>query len=116
MLIIGEISSGILVACAPTLGPIFFPNRFGPKAKARHQHPSSRRLFRKGSSNGLPYPRPVLSGLHESPYITLAEDDVELKAALGSGNVGQVYAGGTSTPQGSCRHPEPNTPSVHKHL
>ncbi len=34
MLIVGELASGILVACMPTLGPVCFPNRFGPKNQA----------------------------------------------------------------------------------
>lgn len=61
LFILGELCAGILVACVPTLGPVFFRDRFAPKAEAH-----------------LPYSnRP----LHKSPYTTLGEDDIALEPA-----------------------------------
>ncbi|KAL9132936.1 MAG: hypothetical protein Q9175_005892, partial [Cornicularia normoerica] len=87
MIYIGEMSTGILVACVPTLGPVFFPSRFGPSAKARHQYKHTRRTpLPNGSSGRNPLRGPVSGASDERPFATLEEDDVELKAAPKVGN------------------------------
>lgn len=76
MLCVGEMSSGILVACVPSLGPVFFPDRFGPKAKPRYRYNNSD----KRPLHNAP------AGRNERPYKTLEDDGVELKAALSETN------------------------------
>ena len=97
MIVTGEMSTGILVACVPTLGPVFFPSRFGSSAKARHQFQDGRRApLYNGSSGRKPIRAPASGESDERSYTTLGEDDVELKAALKGGNSYQVHAGRTS--------------------
>lgn len=38
----GEVAAGILVACVPTLAPVFHPERFRYRAVARRQRENSR--------------------------------------------------------------------------
>ena len=38
----GEVAVGILVACVPTLAPVFHPERFGRRAVARRQRENTR--------------------------------------------------------------------------
>ncbi|KAL8902134.1 MAG: hypothetical protein Q9207_004866 [Kuettlingeria erythrocarpa] len=77
MLIVGELSSGILVACVPTLGPVCFPNRFGPKNPARFQYKMSRRPLQRASSDGIPLHQPDASSVDPSLY----EDGSKLQPA-----------------------------------
>lgn len=105
MIYIGEMSAGILVACVPTLGPVFFPSRFGPSAKARHQYKHTRRApLPNGSSGRNPLRGPVSGASDERPFATLEEDDVELTAALKVGNGYQVHAGRASGHEKPDRH------------
>ena len=94
MIVTGEMSTGILVACVPTLGPVFFPSRFGSSAKARHQFEDGRKapLYNRPSGR-KPLRGPASGESDERPFTTLEEDDVELKAVLKGGNSYHVHAG-----------------------
>ena len=80
MLVVGELSMGILVACVPTLAPVFFPNRYGPSAKAYQYKPSG------GSNRKAPRgPASDLNGHIDGPFQSLNDDNIELNGALDSG-------------------------------
>ena len=81
MLVVGELSVGILVACVPTLAPVFFPDRFGSSAKAYQYKPSG------ASSRKAPRgPTTDLEGSVDRPFQSLDDDDIEMNAALNSGS------------------------------
>ncbi|KAI4219074.1 MAG: hypothetical protein L6R36_008579 [Xanthoria steineri] len=81
LLVMGEMSSGILVACVPTMGPVFFPNRFRPTKTA---YKLSRRPFQRDA--------PAVSSaesaasINRSPYTTLQEGGSELQAIVRAGD------------------------------
>ena len=60
----GEVAVGILVACVPTLAPVFHPERFGRRAVARRQREDSQHLIagrsRQPSHNLPPASDPTL--------------------------------------------------------
>lgn len=75
-------STGILVACVPTIGPVLFPSRFGAGAKARYQYRDNWRTPYKESSGRTPLRGPLSDGFQQRSFRTLEEGDVELKATL----------------------------------
>lgn len=93
MLIIGELSSGILVACVPTLGPIFFPERFGPKKGVPYQSSTSRRPLRKLPSDGVPFWGPGSDSTDLGPYSSLGDEGRELQTTQSTGFRSEAYAG-----------------------
>ena len=58
-----EASSGIVVACAPTLGPVLFPNRFGPLA--RDKQLSTPKTFGGKTESGRTPPRATVADAFE---------------------------------------------------
>lgn len=93
MIVVGEMSTGILVACVPTLGPVFFPSKFGPSVKTRYQYKNDRMTpLHNGFSGRTPFRGPASNVSDERPFTALEEDDIELKAALKTGNSYQVHA------------------------
>lgn len=81
MLVMGELSSGILVACVPTLGPIFFPDRLGPKRLARYRYRTSQQPLHRNLNNGAFLREPPPLGAGQDPYSSLDEESSELQAA-----------------------------------
>jgi hypothetical protein len=81
MIVVGEMSTGILVACVPTLGPVFFPTRLGPSANARYQYKDSRRTpLHNGASGRTPFRGSASDVSDERPFTTLEEGDIQLKS------------------------------------
>lgn len=117
MIVVGEMSTGILVACVPTLGPAFFSSRFGPGAKARYQCKDSRRTpLYNGSSGRTTFRGPVSALTDDRPFTTLDEDDIELKATLRMGNGYQVHAGRAGILEKPDRHIDANEIGVRQDL
>ena len=117
MLVVGEMSTGVIVACVPTLGPVFSPSRFEPSAKARFQYKDIRRThFTDGSSDRTPIRGPASDIFHERPYTTLEGDHVESKGALKLGNDYHVHAGRASVSESSDRHIHTNKIGVREDL
>lgn len=90
MLVVAEMSTGILVACVPTLGPIFFSNRFRANIKARYQfshlRKNRRTALRNGSTVLTTLGDPASDVFDERPSTTLDEPEVELQDSLKMGN------------------------------
>ena len=80
MLVIGEMSSGILVACVPTLGPVLFPDRFGPRKGVRYQYKLSHRpLHGEGPAGNTSV---SVDSISQTPCITLDEDGTEVPPSI----------------------------------
>jgi len=89
-------STGVIVACVPTLGPVFFPHRFGPNAKAVYQPKGSQGTpLHNESSSRKPLRGQELEDFDERSFTTFERDDVELKAGLKIGSGYQAHAEST---------------------
>jgi hypothetical protein len=77
-------STGVTVACVPTLGLVFCPHRFGPNAKALYQLKGSQGTpLHNEFSSRRPLRGQELEDFDERSFTILERDDVELK--IGSG-------------------------------
>ena len=114
MIVIGEMSTGILVACVPTLGPVFFPDRF---ARSHYKYKDSGKApLHVGSS-----PRKTFRGhgsdrSGERTFTSLEEDDMEFKTALHLGQSYQAHAVRASIIEEPERHVDTNAIEVRKDL
>lgn len=97
MLVVAEMSTGILVACVPTLGPIFFSNRLRANIKARYQlshlRKNRRTALRSGSTLLTTLGDPASDVFDEQQFTTLDEPEAELQDSLKMGSHYQVHTG-----------------------
>ena len=82
MLIVGELSSGIIVACAPTLGPVFFPKQLGLKRKTPDPYNDNDHLRQKSSSSESPFGRRARDSFNGNLYASYIKDDIGLDDPL----------------------------------
>ncbi|TGO47636.1 hypothetical protein BCON_0269g00020 [Botryotinia convoluta] len=101
MIVVGEMSVGIMVACVPTFGPVFFPSRLktntGYQSRSKEWAKSFSKTSRKTHRSG------ILSDTADGSFHTLEDNDIELVRALQTGNDYQVAAG-----RGSAHSEEPD--------
>lgn len=118
MIVIGEMSTGILVACVHHPRTGLLPQPFldpTPKTHYRYKH-SHKAPLQNGSSGRAPLRGPVSGISDERPFTALEEDDVELKAALKGGSGHQVHAGRAGEQESPDRHVDKDKIGVTKDL
>ncbi|KAL6720639.1 ATP-dependent RNA helicase [Lecanora helva] len=120
MFIIGEMATGILVACVPTLGPVIFPRPPVRHNKANQQYPSYTTFSKstaanrkRGRGSHLDMPDPNKKG-----FESLDDEDIELDGGRINGRHGyEVHAKGPTTVIDSPELPvKPNEISVRQDL
>ncbi|KAF2231866.1 hypothetical protein EV356DRAFT_451259, partial [Viridothelium virens] len=92
MLCVGEMSMGVVTCCVPTLGPVFFPARFGPGPghRWRQNYPeSSRSPFPYSLSRSRGKSSSTTSN-KEHRFATLTDDRIELTSTAKAENTYQA--------------------------
>lgn len=79
MLVIGEISTGIMVACVPALGPLLFPHRSTQQARNTFQNPSDKVLPQAHGPKNTNFQNPRLGALHSDQQCFDSSDDGDLR-------------------------------------
>lgn len=92
----GEVAVGILVACVPTFGPVFHPQRFGHRAIVRRREDSRKDLLaargRPPSRNLLTVSDATMSMSDQEPSRTQSDIDVSLTNTSESKQGSPVHA------------------------
>ncbi|KAB8294167.1 hypothetical protein EYC80_009607 [Monilinia laxa] len=101
MIVVGEMSVGIMVACVPTFGPVFFPSRL--KTNTRYQDRSKEWSKPFSKNSGRSPLGCMASDTAGGSFHTLEDNDIELERALQTGDGYQAGAG-----RGSAHSEEPN--------
>lgn len=111
MIVIGEMSVGIVVACVPTFGPVFFPKRI---QKNTGYQPPSKERSRGFRSMRTPIGRSTTTASDEGTFHALEDDEIELNRVLRIENLAFASHGSEN---GCSDHDfEPNTIVVRKDL
>ncbi len=116
MICVAEMSTGVVVACVPTFGPVFFPHRFGPNVKAVYQPKGSRGTPLHQSSSRKPLRGQELEDSGERSFSRHERDDVELKDGLKIGSGYQAHAESTGVFESSDHDVDANGINVRKDL
>ena len=87
MILVGEMSMGIVVACIPTLGPILNPSRFSPSSKGNYQYRDRRLTSSKKKLSGQTGDQVSASDISdERPFRVLEDSGIELDDASNIGH------------------------------
>jgi hypothetical protein len=119
MIVVGEMSVGVIVACVPTFGPVFFPSRV--RKNTGYRKPTSVEKLTQSfgrSSNRKQLSLFTSDTVDDGSFHALNDNDIELERAL---NVGHGYKasashGSTHTEDDEVRSMAPNGIGVRKDL
>lgn len=101
MIVVGEMSVGVMVACVPTFGPVFFPSRLKTNTAYKGRSKEWTKSFSKGS-RGTPRGG-LTTDTADGSFHTLEDNDIELERALQTSDGYEVAAG-----RGSAHSEEPD--------